>query len=243
MKNIYHIILLTIILTTGSSCKKNKQEPTPPDCRITKVTQGEQVNVISYDTDGRVQSIVSNGTYVNTFEYSGNTIVITTTDRGTFEERKIITLNANRMASNIRRQTNDAGTNWSNNAYEYNGTQLVKRTFTSSIGSTWTGTYTWENGNMVTMVEQGNEVQLEYDLSKSARFGDYYSITAFLQYGDAHILYRNSNLLVSTVRTSGGTTFITSFDYHADEWGNITSMTSIAGGSPVSTAAIEYECR
>jgi hypothetical protein len=163
-----------VMIITFAGCKKDKDEAKKPDCRIITITptpSGSSFN-ISYNSDGKI-STISTGSDITTFAYSGNTIIANTTNAGTFSSKKIITLNGNGMAVNVKTETNAAGTNWSNDVYEYSGTELIKATTTSSSGGTPTiSTLTWNNVNLVSIASGSSVTTLDYFTDKPAQVGD-----------------------------------------------------------------------
>ncbi len=231
-----------VILTTALSCKKKKHEPEPPVCRIVKITTPINTHDISYYSDGRVQGISTNANQVRNFNYSGNTIISTTMVDGRVDERSIITLDANGLIVNVRTETNSTGTEWNNNVYEYNGTQVVKRTFTTSSGTTpWVSSYSWSDGNMVSASSPDGVTQYEFHLDRPMQVGDYFgTVGDLLQYGQTNIFRRNANLLKSTI--SSGGSHIQNYDYTFDASGKITAITAVSGGANRVTQ-IEYECQ
>src|SRR5215213_5463909 len=96
---------IALVIVMSFACKKNKDVVKKPDCRIITATPtpssaGDPFN-ISYNNDGKI-STLSNGSTITTFAYSGNTAIATTNSSGTFQSKKIITLNANGLAANVK---------------------------------------------------------------------------------------------------------------------------------------------
>lgn len=226
------ITLITIITFTG--CKKDKDEAKKPVCRIITITpapSGSSFN-ISYNSDGKVNT-VSTGSDITTFAYSGNTIIGTTTNSGTFGSKKIITLGSNGLATNVKTEFNASGTDWSNDVYEYSGTELIKATNTSSSGGTPSvTTVTWNNGNLVSAASGSSVSTLDY-FDKPAQTGDYLQIAQLIT---GFQIYKTKNAIKSLL--SGST--ITNFDYSFDADGKITSMTA-SGGSNI-IYSYQHQC-
>jgi hypothetical protein len=225
--------LLTIISLAG--CKKDKDEAKKPDCRIITITptpSGSAFN-ISYNSDGKI-STISTGSDVTTFAYSGNTVIATTTNSGTFSSKKIITLNAQGLATNVKTENNASGTDWNNDLYEYSGTELIKATSTSSTGGTPSvSTLTWSNGNLVSITSGSNVSTIDYFTDKPAQVGDYLHIAQLV---GGFQIYRTKNAIKSLLSGSS----ITSFDYSFDADNKITSLT--ATGSSNVTFTYQHQC-
>ncbi|MCL6523050.1 MAG: DUF4595 domain-containing protein [Thermoflavifilum sp.] len=223
----------------GIGCKKKDKELKKPDCRIITVSQSSGDSFyFTYNTDGKVQTITQ-GTLSTTFTYSGQTAIATTTDNGTFKYKKIITFNDNGLATNIKTEYNLSGTDWTNDALEYSGTQLVKYTSTSSNGGTpFVQTVTWTNGNPTTIstVSGGSSTYtLEYYTDKLFQPGDYFHINYFIQ-GIQVIKAKN---LIKSI-SSGSE--ITNFSYSFDSDGKISSLTVITG-TGTKTYNYQYLCQ
>jgi len=134
MKTIRLTTLTSLFLIlVFSACKKDNDEKKKPTCRIITITPSPSGNAfnITYNSEGKI-STISTGNDITTFAYSGNTVIGTTNTSGVFSSKKIITLNANGMATNVKTEFNSSGTNWSNDLYEYSGTELIKATSTSA---------------------------------------------------------------------------------------------------------------
>src|SRR5690242_6758617 len=179
MKTIRLATLASLLMILAfPACKKDKDEKKKPTCRIITITpspSGSSFN-ISYNTEGKI-STISSGNDVTTFAYSGNTVIGTTTTSGTFSSKKIITLNSSGLATNVKTEYNTTGTNWSNDVYEYSGTELIKATNTSSSGGTPSvSTVTWSNGNMVSVTSGSSVSTIDYFTDKPAQQGDYLDI-------------------------------------------------------------------
>lgn len=236
MKTIRLTTLTSLLMILAfASCKKDKDEKKKPNCRIitiTPSTSGNSFN-ISYNSEGKISSI-STGNDVTTFAYSGNTIIGTTTTSGTFSSKKIITLNSNGLATNVKTEFNAAGTNWSNDLYEYSGTELIKATSTSSSGGTPSvSTLTWSNGNLTSITSGSSVSTIDYYTDKPAQEGDYLDIAQLV---GGFQIYKTKNAIKSLFSGSS----ITSFDYNFDGDGKITALTA-SGGSNI-TYTYQHQC-
>ena len=240
-KSILLTALLALIIIGG--CRKNDDTPSPPECRIVKITNGTTVHSINYYPDGKVRTINANNNTVLNCKYSGNTIIRTTLVNGLFDEKSIITLNNDGMVKNVRTETNSGGTQWNNNAYEYSEARVTKRTFTNSSGITpWVRNYVWMDGNIVSVLnpEDGIGTEYQFHTDKLMQVGDFFgTISDLMQYGTINAFYKNKNLLKATVSSSG--TFITNYDYVFDASGKIISLNVVSGTSS-DTYQYEYQC-
>jgi hypothetical protein len=227
------IALFTILF---SACKKDKDAEPKPTCRIITATPSSASSDpfnITYNSDGK-PATVSSGNDVTTFAYSGSTAIATTNTSGVFSSKQIITLNSNGLASNVRTEHDLAGTNWNNSAFEYNGTELIKATYTSSGGGTPSvSIVTWNDGNLVSVSSGSSTTTLDYYTDKPAQTGDYLYLAQLVQ---GYQIYKTKNLLKSIL--SG--TDITGFDYNFGSDGYISSLT--ASGSSAITYTYQYQC-
>lgn len=223
-------VLITAVL---ASCKKDS---TPkPICKIITATQsggGTSTFNFSYNSEGKL-STSSNGTNATTFSYSGNTVIASTTNGGVFGSKKIITLNANGLASNVRTENNVTGTLWDNTLYEYSGTELIKSTDTNSAGDPAdVSSFTWSGGNLTGITGTSTET-LAYYTDKPAQTGDYFSL---IQLVFGYEIYRVKNAIKSSLE---GSTII-SFAYTYGTDGKIASIA--VTGTNTSTYNYQYQC-
>lgn len=222
-----------ILAFTG--CKKDKDEKKKPTCRIITIIPSPSGNTfnVNYNSDGKISSI-STGNDITNFAYSSNTIIAITTTSGSFSSKKIITLNSNGLATNVKTEFNTTGTNWNNDAYEYSGTELIKATSTSSSGGTPTiSTLAWSNGNLISTTSGSSVSTIDYFTDKPAQTGDYLDIAQLV---GGFQIYRTKNAIKSLSTGSG----ITNFNYNFDADGKITSLT--ASGSSNATYSYQHQC-
>jgi hypothetical protein len=231
-----HQIFLVAFLCLGmitifSGCSKDDPQPA---CRIITATpnSGDASN-ISYNSEGKI-STISSGTSVTTFAYSGTTAIGTTTNSGTFSRKIIVTNNADGLATNIRTETNQAGTIWSNLAMEYSGTELIKQTSTNSTGGAPdVTTVAWTNGNPTTITSGASIQTVEYYTNEPSQTGDYWDIAQTLQ---GYRIIKAKNPIKSIL--SGGS--ISSLDYVYDGDGKIISL-NVTGASTL-TYNYQHQC-
>lgn len=235
---IKHLRIITVALLVTSilfSCKKDST-PAKPACRIITVSRtGYDLVNLSYNSEEKLSS-VSEGTYTTSLVYSGNTIIATTTQAGVaYSQKKIITLNSNGLASNVRTEiTNHTGTTtWENIVYEYSGNELIKSTQTSSVGGAPAiTTCTWSGGNLITGVSGPTSITFSYYTDKPAQ-GDYLFLSALQQ---GYPIIRNKNAVKSLFSGSD----ILNFAYTYDSDGKVTSI--IITGSASETITYQYQC-
>lgn len=111
------LLLAFLLSVTLFSCKKNKDVKKKPNCHIiTLNSSGGDVINLTYNADGKVQKIITNGYTATTISYSGNTAIATTLSNGTFLDKEIITLNNDGLAANVKTEINSSGTIWYNDA-------------------------------------------------------------------------------------------------------------------------------
>ena len=223
--------LIIILAALLPGCKKHYDKKTV--CRISEVnpaglTMGYH---LLYNSNGKLSKAII-GARDFTYEYSGDTVIATILDSGRFSSKMIISLNTMGLATNVRTVYDLAGTNWSNDLYEYNGEELSWSTQTTSGGSSpSTSTYTWLNHNMRSIISGSQVTILNYYTDKPFQPGDYLYIYQVLAQG--YEIYRNKNLL----RSISGT----NFNYEFNRDGNISGLTAI-NGAIISTLAYGYEC-
>jgi hypothetical protein len=234
MKKYLRILTVAFLVTSILfSCKKDSSTP-KPTCRIITAsgTVSGQTN-FSYNSEGKLISI-SSGTVVTSLAYSGNTVIAISNKAGVFNKKKIITLNSNGLASNVRIENDLAGTNWENFAYEYSGTELIKDAYTSSVsGDPVVSAYTWSGGNLISNSGPAITATLEYYTDKISQAGDYLFLS---QLQSGYQILRNKNAVKSYLSGSN----ILNFDYTIGADGKITSV--IATGSSSSAFTYQYQC-
>ena len=218
-------------ITIFSACSKDDPKPV---CKIITITPGAGPAVnISYNSEGKISSI-SSGTTLTNFVYSGNTAIGTSTNSGTFSSKTIVTNNANGLAANIRTESNESGTSWSNLALEYSGTELIKQTSTNSGGGVPdVTTVTWTGGNPTTITSGSSIQTVEYYADKPSQTGDYWDLAQTLQ---GYRIIRAKNAMKSILAGSS----ISNLDYIFDADGKITAI-NITGAS-ASTYSFQHQC-
>jgi len=208
--------LLTLLITiTVGGCKKDQDQK--PVCKITNVIPLPHISelAISYNPDGSVQKLV-NGSLTIIYQYSGNTITTYLQDSSIFRNKKIITVNAAGLATNMRAETDKTGAHWFNEAYEYNGTELVRTVVTKSEGTTPViTTHNWSGQNLVSSVTGTDTLQYAYYTDQPRKAGDYLYMIQFVQ---GYETIRSKNLVRSFNNT------IITYNFRPD--GYISSLTT-----------------
>lgn len=217
VKIIIPIILLATISTFLLSCKKviTKKEK----CKITTINfpTGNVAYHIAYNNEGNISSL-SVGNASITYTYSNDKTTITTTDAGRFISKVVASKNTNGLAVNVRTEYNADGSNWDNSAYEYNRTELVKRTFTSSTNDNQITVYTWLDKNVKSSVLQSSAINYEFYKDRLNQPGDYFWLAQLVQgyetlrnknvpksIGDDHFTYQFGVNGISSLTARNGT--------------------------------------
>ncbi|MBS1597887.1 MAG: hypothetical protein JST75_06660 [Bacteroidetes bacterium] len=233
MKRIKTFATAIFILSfaTFNACKKNNDKK--PDCKINSITSPNspgQQNTFSYDANGKLSRFISAGNFTS-YSYSGNTTTVTALDSGKFSSRTTIVSNDAGLAIDVRTEGDEAGTQWTNGYYEYNGDELIKSTTTSSGGgAAVVTTYTWSNHNMVSSLTDTTTTIFGYYTDKPVQNGDYFRLVQLIQ---GYEIVRNKNLLKSV---SGS---ILAYDFGKD--GNISTL-SVTSGTSSTFLDFGYQC-
>lgn len=235
------VTVAVILFVAFISCKKDNDKKA--SCRIVTIIEqssnGTLIQNITYNNDGRILTQSTSGTNGSNrvFTYLGNTVIAhsTRTD-GSFNRRDSITLDTNRKPLNIRQFFNEAGTNWANYSFEYNGNDLQKIHQTNENSDPpETSVATYANGNMISLQAPSGTSVVEYFTDKKVQQGDYLEIASFIQYGLS--VYPHKNLVKSI--SSGAT--ILNFNYEMNSDGLISKVTATSGAN-VSSLTYQYQC-
>jgi hypothetical protein len=237
------LIVLAVVTPFGSCLKENDKKA---DCRIatvtvTQITGGNAsiVHNISYNNDGKISTVVSTGslTMNKVFIYSGNTIMVNTTDgSGSLSSRDSITIDSQGRPLNMRRYYANPGT-WTNTSYEYSGEDLVRTQQTDQSSATPTiGSGTTSNGNLISFASPAGNSTFEYYTDLPVQQGDWLSLTTQLEYGVNVYPHKN---LIKTLNSEG--LFIFNFSYEMNDDGLISKLTTTYGNS-VTTITYQYDC-
>jgi hypothetical protein len=234
MKRFISVLLVTIICWTLYSCKKESEKE--PSCRISRLTfNNSNEYYIKYGDDGKISTIeVMPDKYVYTYKYENGKTILTAVLNGKFQYRLIITNNNKGFATNVLAEENEAGTNWFNQAFTYEGNRVINNTMTDYGGNSVEVNYLWEDGNISTIVEDNDIYNYKYYTDKKFQAGDWRDIQQLLS---GYKLYETKNLL-QTYEYNGKTTVYT---YKFDETGKIVEAKSTSSNN-ANIFKIEYEC-
>ena len=151
MKVLPRLILAMSFILFIAGCKKDDPATPQNKCKITSIVSGGTSIAITYNTNGTISSVTNisatTGTAVTSYSYSGNTITESVSASGQLLGKVIVTVNGAGLATNVKSESSN-GTDWNNDAYEYNGNQASKSTSTNSGGELLT--YLLINGQTTT---------------------------------------------------------------------------------------------
>lgn len=245
MKPTFYSALLALslfLLSCSKSQNNDDNQPQPPasdpfaNCLVIQTDRdGFQSHYFEYDAQKRlVRHQYSD--YENILTYNGNTVINTQTYNGAPHYKRTITVNAQGFATNIKVEYPN-GT-WTNEAYEYDGDRLVKKsTHTHSNATLKHTTYQWMDGNMTAeTAPNGDMTTYTFNTDELFQQGENAGI------GELELGYktvRNKNR-VKTTKSPSGTT--TTYGYSEDSEGKITrkQVTSTSGANYAET--IKYKC-
>jgi len=231
------LMWICVSITFFGSCKKQNNKVQTPACNIiTVVATGGGTENFTYTAEGKI-STISIGNSITVFTYSANTIVAIQKTSGVFDSKKTITLNSDGYATNVKAETNKSGSLWYNDQFEYNGTEVIKDTYTSSANNTsLVTTFNWSGGNMISLTNGNFVNDLAYYTDKPSQMGDYFDLSYLFQ---GYRVYHTKNAVKSF--SSNGSTTITDIGYTYDATGRINAVT-ITGASAVVKYDYEYQC-
>lgn len=235
MKSLKFLLVPVLMLSAGLILPGCKKDNAPVEsCRIITVTPsaGNGFN-FTYNSSGKIET-VANGSELTVFSYSGNVIIANTKVNGIFSTKKTIMLNSNGFATSAKTETSVDGSTWYKNTYEYNGTELIKDTYTNSQNVVpEVTTVTWSGGNLVSTTKNGVTSTVEYYTDKPSQDGDYLALIQMIQ---GYKLYNTKNAIKSLL--VNGT--ITNFDYTYQD-GKITVF-KFNGGGTIINYDFQYQC-
>jgi hypothetical protein len=235
-------LIIISLLAFVLSCKKENDKTS--SCLITSLiqagTNGNQVFNLTYNDEGKVATIdqVSGLATHKDFSYQGNTIYVISLDKdGHFTQKDSITIDDKGRPLNIRQFMTADGSVYTNIIFEYNGDDLVKHVQTSYPGSsTSTTTFTYQNGNPVTLSSGNASSILDFYTDKKLQKGDYLEVASLIQYGIS--IYPHKNLV--KMIASGGSITNLVYEYNSD--GLISKLTATSGND-ITLLNYGYECR
>jgi hypothetical protein len=235
------LLSITLFVITAFyfiGCKKNSDSA--GECKIVSTTSSISGGVLNvfYDNNGRVIKTVA-GLSVDTYDYNGNIVTYVAKYNGNFSSKVVYTLNNEGLIIKSKTTVDELGDRWDERIYEYNGTEVIKETLTSYLGSGLITTFTWQDGNMVAIYVGGVlSSTMEYYLDKSSATGDYFHSW---RPKNQLVLCRTKNAPKSSMLLSPAGT--KSFSYEYDQDGKIVATTTNNGPSLPQTKAIyQYDC-
>ncbi len=218
------ILLACATLFILSGCKKENttdddpqdQDPDNNPCLLVKTTRANFLDQLyTYDNQKRLVKYV-NGTTEVTFSYSGNVITIVNKHDGELFFTKTVTLNEHGLATTV--DAVPALAPPYKETYEYNGSMVTKRYYTSSNGTTTLSrTYEWENGNIVKENRSNGDIIYEYDTNKLSHPADFQN---FGQFETGYRIFKSKNR-IKKIKQDNGENLYTHFE---DSNGNITNI-------------------
>jgi hypothetical protein len=247
MKTQKKALLLSVLMFGCLFFSCEKEVDKKAGCKISSMTETgpgtySRTHTLAYNNDGQLSTLNSTGTGGNTskiFIYSGNTILVNTTNTsssGTSTYRDSITIDDQKRPLNVRQYFQN-GTTWINIRFEYNGERLARahRTTESSATADIT-TCTYDNsGNNVVRFESSVQTEILEYYDEEVQPADWLETLTLITYGVS--VYPHKNLIKSY---NNGTT-IGNFSYVKNADGLITQTTTTTATS-VSTITYQYEC-
>lgn len=207
---------LLIVAILFSNCSDDDGTPEPQaTCLISQaVVNGTSTITFDYNSSGQIRSVTNYYADGNTrtYTYSGNTILIDLSSESDDDRMRTVTLNGDGLPESVHDGDLDY---WTNYAFEYDGTKLVKQIYTNSLGDNEESVLEWDGDNVGALI---TGYTLEYYLDQPLQPADFLSLQYLVEYGVSPI--QNANMVKSY--TYGTTTY--PFVYDFDEDGNITRM-------------------
>ena len=223
--------ILFMISLLFTECAKRINQ----NCRIVASTLSPFADTtrIFYDKQGKVQRI-KNNISVTEYTYSKNQLTLIRKDTGTFIAKTVIDLNSRGLATNVRVYFDQTDTSWVNTAYEYDGEEVRKETFTSSVGGREDiTTYIWVNHNIVSSTSNAATTNWQYysPFQYKRQMGDYLSYQELI---NGYAVYRTRDLLMI-----GDKVKFINYDFNSNT--NISAVSFTVGNANY-TLKYEYEC-
>jgi hypothetical protein len=246
MKKILFLSALVSCVFIMQGCSKSggtesdDQEPEDTDlsgnCRVIKTTRANfSGSTFEYDDQKRLVKRI-NGSYTAEISYAGNTITVIGKSGGNLSSTRTVTVNALGYATNVKTEYPNINNSY-NEAFEYDGKQLVKITTTrvSNPLPSYT-TYQWFEGNMVKETRPNGDITTwAFDTNELSQKGDYKYLVNLLE-GYVTIVNKNR---VKKVVESGVTYDITHVE---DETGKIKYYRVVTSDGADYRVDLTYEC-
>ncbi|OQP60466.1 hypothetical protein A3860_33645 [Niastella vici] len=230
-------VATAFIFLISPSC--SKKSSSSPSCKlITVIDQyGSTTNTIniSYNNDGKISTIQGTGSspFKKVFTYSGNLMMITTSNASSVTATDSVVLNSDGLISySMRKDASNIKTVYT---YTYSGSQLLKSTYQYNGGSIQTTTYTFTNGDLTGSAEGSNTAVYNYYTDKNSADGDFLKLVQLLNYGGLYV--KNAHLIKGFQQGST----VENFNYTYDNTGKITGLTATTG-SNIENVTFQYNC-
>ncbi|MGZ5136102.1 MAG: hypothetical protein ACXWCG_13175 [Flavitalea sp.] len=228
-----------------STCKKSQvedpqqqqqQQPAAPVCRIETIQVDTNTATLSYDSRGRMAQVSFDDGKVEIYTYTGDTVTITRSKNDFFDSRVIAVYNPQGLATQVRLESNSAGTAGTKLRFLYSDTTMV-RSFLSSFNNSnaTTSDYGWTDGNLVQISAGGGSTVtlLEYFTDKPSQPGDYFH---YVNLSQGYTIFKTKSLLKRI--SAGGD--VLNFDYAFDSVGKIKELRM--SGAVNSLIRFTYTC-
>ena len=232
-------LLLKLFVSMGfiffvAGCKKDKTDTPQSTCKVTTIVSGGGSITVAYNNSGQISSVTIGDT-VNTYSYSGSTITESILIAGQFAQKIIVTVNSAGLATNVKSEYTVDGSVWDNQAYEYDGNQASKITYTTYLGgSADVATFQWSDGNLVSITDGSDVTTFDYYTDKTSQPGDYLALSQLIQ---GYEVFRSKNMVKSI--TDG--TDMTNITYVFDNDGKVTSLQGDDGTDQIAYG-LSYQC-
>jgi len=225
---------------SGGTDNNDDQDPDETEqfgnCRVIKTTRANfSGSTFKYDDQKRLVRRV-NGEHTMEISYGGNMATVVGTSYGNLSYTRTVTFNNLGYAINVKTEYPN-NTNWNNEAYDYDGKQLVKITTTRGNNPlpSYT-TYQWFEGNMVKETRSnGGITTYAFDTNELTQKGEYQNLFS-LSAGYVAIVNKNR---VKKVIEDGITYDITHVE---DETGKIKYYRVVSSDGADYRVDLTYEC-
>lgn len=221
------IILFSACALAMNSCRKDgNTKETRCEIEMVRPLYGTPLT-FTYDESSRLKTITK-GTTRHNYEYSDNTIVVTTDEGANFGEvTHTYKLNSEGLPINLKVQVKNAPGSGLNYDYIYENGLLKKTRFSSATTEPKDDiTFVWENGNMIGSTSNGITTQYEY-YSEPYNGFDFLDLDRFLNFPGIPII-RNKNRVKSITIGS----YVQNLSYEIDEKGRV-KLIKVADGRPI----------
>jgi Domain of unknown function (DUF4595) with porin-like fold len=256
MKNFTKISILIFFTASMMACKKDNTVVTPVEvCKVSKLSyvDSKQVTTSSttyeYNSDGKVSKATDSrtGNYY-TISYSSTAIVIIQFDKN------------NKQGTSNSYILNSAGYIVKGDyygvvqTYEYDSQgYLMKLSYLSSGGGTFTTNYTYTDGNLTNIKSYDPlgklyySASFDYYLDKTNTLGDDNSGSTVVFIPNQNLFGKGSKNLVKKltliINSTPAQTTITDYTYTFDTKGNITRVVDSSSGRETYATDLEYICK